>query len=507
MHAASLLLVLACQDPAPRPAAGSLDVVELENGDELHGRVTVDVDGYVEVQLEAGAVVGLARAQVRAIRRGAVAAPAAAAVVPSRNEWFVLHDAAGRAVGWLHSSVAPRRDGGFTVSEEYEFADGARRYQITTMAVADAAGQAASSYFRERISAPLLGTLPPAAVDVAGQAERVLEERIVEATCRGDRLQVMRLDRDGRRERELPWPHGATFPLLARALARTTGSAAGPATMFDPAGEELVVRGFDAGRRRTVVVDGAPLLVTELAETTPTGRNAEWLDASSRTVRRELAGPALVAVPSNADSARFAVGAATIPGAVAAEAGGGFGLWLPNPAWLAREGLPPGQVALSFPAHGASARLLRLDHLEPGTPLDTAADAVAKWFALLQPELAWTGRNPVVVRDRAAVQLLAAGGRGAAAGRASVDVIPHHGHFLVLVCQAPAAAWDELAGDFEFLRRTVEFEPQSLAPTLQGPLAARAGTAAPRRVQANVPPAAATPPAAPAPGPVVRIPE
>ncbi|MGB3968452.1 MAG: hypothetical protein WBO45_17080, partial [Planctomycetota bacterium] len=187
------------------------------------------------------------------------------------------------------------------------------------------------------------------------------------------------------------------------------------------------------------------------------------------------AGPALVAVASSAGSARLAVGASTIAGALAAEPGGTFGLWVPNPNWVAREVAGPGQVLLADDMHGATVSLTRLDHLEPATPLGSAADAVANWFLLLHPELAVRGREHVQVRDRSAIRLLANGRRADGATRAWIDVIPHQGQFLVLACIAPERAWDELAGDFAFLARSVELDERSLAPKLQGPLASRAG--------------------------------
>lgn len=456
------------QEPAP-----GLDVVELKNGDQLEGRITSQVDGYVELRLEAGAVVGVSMAQVAAVRRGAgELAGTVAAVLAPADDWFVLHDARGDAVGWLHASTSTRGDGSFTISEEYEFQDGNKRYQVTSLCTADAAWSPRSCYFRERVSEPVLGmaaVLPSG----TGQADRIVDERIVEATCRGDRLSVTRLDRSGRREREFDLAPDTSFPLLARARARATGAPMPATALFDPATEELVVRSFDGARLRRVTFEGELMQVTELVECSSTVRNSEWLDASMRTVRRELAGPALVAMPSNADSVRFAVQGASIPSAIAAEAGGTFGLWVPNPAWRLREDLPAGQVALACEAHDASVGLTRLDHLDPETALDMAADAVANWFRLLHPDLRIDGREASTLRDRPTVRLRASGRVGKTKVLAAIDVIPHHGHFLVLVCRAPAAAWDELAADFEFLQRSVELEPQSLAPTLQGPVAAR----------------------------------
>ena len=54
--------------------------------------------------------------------------------------------------------------------------------------------------------------------------------------------------------------------------------------------------------------------------------------------------------------------------------------------------------------------------------------------------------------------------------RATIDIVPHDDHFLVLICRAPRGAWDELAPDFAFVLRTVEFDPQAVSPTMQGPL-------------------------------------
>jgi hypothetical protein len=503
MHSFALLLLFACQDPAaggsPPASPAPLDLVELRNGDTLEGRITVEVDGYVELQLDAGATVGFSMAEVARIRRAAGgAAPVTVGDLPAHGEWFVLHDAAGAAVGWLSTSVTANQDGGFTIGEEYEFTAGRKRYQVTSMATASADRRARSCYFRERISEPVLATLSSGLLDGSSQ-DRTVDERIVEAQVVGRILQIQHLDRTGRRERELAWPEAASFPLLARTLARSASRPLGDTPVFDPAGEELVVRSYDGTRRRKVVHDGVTTTVQEVAEASTSGRNSEWLDGTFHTLRRELAGPSLVALPSAADSARLAVGAVQIPAAIVPEPSGAFGLWIPNPAWTRREDLPEGQVALLCSLHDASVALSRLDHLEPGASLDTAAEAVANWFALLHPELRLGAAIPLPVRDRQAIQRVAEGRRGGVPFRATLDVIPQRERYLVLVCMAPVAAWDELAADFAFVRRSIELEAQSLAPRLQGPLAEKGkptgrGAAVPPR-----PAAAPTPSPSPSP--------
>jgi len=225
-----------------------------------------------------------------------------------------------------------------------------------------------------------------------------------------------------------------------------------------------------------------------------------------RTLRRELAGPTLVAVPCSADSAKRIAPGTAFASALVREAGGAFGLWAPNPAWSAAEEQPPGQLTLLCEAHGASIGLTRIDHFEPGTALDTAVESVQSWFRLLHPDLRLGRRETVVVRDRSAIRLCASGGPKGAVVQATVDVIPHRGQFLVLVCRAPASAWQELAADFAFLLRSVELDPQGVVPVLQGPLA---GRESPPKAAGKVRPAAprAVSPSRPKkPAPTVRIP-
>jgi len=512
----SLLFLLGCfQDPVPPPAppgATALDVVVLKNGDRFEGRITAQLDGYVELQLDAGATIGLGIAQIAEVRHGGGAlAPATAPVIAPQDQWFSLHDAAGNPVGWLHATITSAVDGTFTICEEYEFVEGAARWQITSMCTADQHFMPRTSYFRERKSTPALASAPLGDVAAGASADRIVDERIVEATCNGETLHTTRLDRSGRRERELAFRTGSTFPLLARIVARHSGAPLANVTLFDPATEELVVRTFDGARSRRVTIDGKTLDVTEVTENTTAGKNSEWIDASARTLRRELAGPALVAIPSSAASAAHAVRGAAIPSAIVADASGAFGLWIPNPSWQVQENTPAGNVVLRCEAHGASIVLSRLDHLEKGASSDTAADAVLNWFRLLQPSLAAQSRESVLVRDRSVVRLTCVGRPAKEPVRAVIDVIPHRDGFLALVCTAVDASWNELAPDFDFVRRSIELEPQSLAPTLQGPLAPKAkgkGRSAKEPTVAREKPAPVVPVAAPRQvGPIVRIPK
>ncbi|MCA8974906.1 MAG: hypothetical protein KDC98_09295 [Planctomycetes bacterium] len=474
----ALILLLSClsafQEPEPRaeaPAATRLDVIELKNGEIFEGRITTELDGYVQFELDHGAMVGIARNRIARVRRaaGALITPAAPAIAP-RDEWFILHDASGAAVGWLHAAVVVAADGSITANEEYEFADGQRRYQVTSICSADHGLTPQRCYFRERQSEPMLAIAALPGGEVAGQPDRVVDERIVDARIEAGELVVVRVDGSGQSERRYPWQGGPTFPLLARAVARATGAPIDACPMFDPASEEITLRSFAAARPRAVTLDGELRHISEVVESGSHTANAEWLDAGMVTVRRELAGPALVAVPTSARRARGQVGQTAIPAALAHEAGGAFGLWVPNPAWRVEAELPAGQVALTCDAHAATIGLVRIDHLAADTMPEMAADAVTNWFHLMHPGLAVEGRERVTVRDRAAIRIIATGTVAKVRVRATVDVIPDRGQFLVLTCRAPASAWSELAADFAAVLRTIEFEPKSIEPPMQGPL-------------------------------------
>ncbi|MBL8723792.1 MAG: hypothetical protein JNK49_07080 [Planctomycetes bacterium] len=482
MMLATAFVWLALSPSPQEPTAGRV-VVELRSGESLTGHLRARSAALVELEIEAGAVVGLAAHQVRSIHAVAHAAatttavPAGAGPCPPpapRSEWFLLHDATGLAVGWLRSGVLQRADGSLDLSEEYEFVTGAFRYQVTLQSRATAALVPLECYFRERISEPSPAFALPAGT--VGGGERLRQERIVRAMVVGDELLVQRLDERGRAERRLARPAAATLPLLA-AYAQQQGRLLGVAPVFDPAGEQFVRHEFRAGRTRTVLQTGTPQPVTEwvtaLAEasaaaaTAPLG-DARWCNAAGYTVHRELAGPGLVAAPSGADSVPFAVGAAQTGAALVVAGNQQLGLWRPNPAW--RTGaVSAAAVQLECPVHGATAQLQELGAavLPRELPPETA---VLAWWQLLhagaplgerqrwqwrgQPATRWFGSDP------------GAGGR-----RYQVDLLPAAGRWLLLVQEAPALAFDELAEDFAFVAAHVEGHPAALQPKAQGPLA------------------------------------
>ena len=449
------LAALLAQDPAPRR-----DFIELVGGEILTGRILQERGNYVEIELQQGCVVGFRTAQIASIRRGeAPAAVPVAAAIPSRDEWFLLHDGSGASIGTLHCTVATDSKGITQALEEWEFASGERTAHFTSIARTDAAMRPIDCYFRERVleNAQIGSPLDPMAKQV-----RVRSERIVEARVEGDLLVVSRLSPTDKKERSMPFPSDATFSLLARELPRR--SRPGQPTehiVFDPAAEDLRTVTFGGSLRRLVEIGGEQRHVEEITEQGPDGRNATWFDAAQGAVRREVSGPALVAVRCDAAVAKNQVGLQRVDRPFTAESGRAFGLWIPNPAWQA-EAAERG-VALRMRLRDATITLSRLDALDSTSSLDAAAQAVERWSALAHPKLVVTSRAERSLRSNRAVQIETSGGSGNREFRARMVVVEGSDGFLVLRCAAPSSAWDELEADFEAAALRIERTREAVA--------------------------------------------
>lgn len=447
----------------PMPACGRLDLVELPNGELLEGRILTQIDGYVEVELLRGGIVGLGRGQFASVRRGAgsLARPLPQLEIAPSEQWFLLHDGTGKAVGWLHSTVQIDAEGVLRCGEEWEFVQGTRHTAVSMVETASSDLTPLSCYYRER---------------VGDEHERHLrEERIVDARPARGVLQVQRLTGEGRQERAVAMPEGTTFTLLALAGLRAGRTPAAKKVMvFDPGQEEIAWLEVEPGRKRTVFVDGKACEAVEISWRTPVARNTEWLDGP-RSLRREVSGPALVGWPCSAETAqRGPGGGAQKAGALVVEQDKRFGLWLPNPAWAALDDKPQaGTVRIGCRVHDANVGLVLIDHLARDTTLSAAADAVGRWFALLHPELRVTAQTEGQLRGRRAVRLECTGPSGNNQRVGTVHVVESHGAFLALTCSVPAAKLNELAADLEFVLRSVELEPQGIEPPLQEPLQAK----------------------------------
>ncbi len=458
--------------PATAPAR---DVIRLDIGTEIEGRIVQETSDYVEIELSPGTRVGFSKSRTVSIVRGSPPHPSAdAPAVASdpethRDDWSVLHDADGRVVGWLHGTVTRDEQQEIRISEEWRLEDGSGTTELTFLEVLDPEGAPKSCFYHERIRAK--------------RDDRVQSERIVRAIVDGNQLKVRRQTSDSNEQQTYDIPEGMRFPLeLQESLRRRPAGSQGSEThvVFDPRESKFVRRTFDFGRVRRVAGSDGPTRVRVVTEATGNGENSEWLDAAAHVVRREINGPSLVAVPSTETEARrlFQRGDVEFPAAFRAEPGGRFGLWLPHPGWSFDADSADGTLSAHDPLDDAAVSVVRLDQLASDVLMPTAADALARWLALVQPGLHITSREQVRVRNvdatrfRATYDVVTEGRSRVFMLVADLFADPEGVWHAVCGC-APKETWPQVESDVDWIVEHVEIRRDGFAPELRGPLAAK----------------------------------
>lgn len=454
-----VLAMLPQQDPAPAPP-GRADVVVLEDGSRLEGRITRETSGYLELRLGAGALVGFEKRRVQRIERGAgpVEKKAPSSTVPLGETWFVVHDGEGKAAGRLHASVTRDDAGHLRFGEEWWLRGPRGPLEITVLEVADAELRPRSCFYHERSR------------DAGGQ---LLHERIVRAERRGAELVIETRGTEGRTRDRRPFSENAGFPLVIRARLLREPPAVSRSfacVVFDPATETLARRVYELHPLRRLRWGTRELRARELVVRFGERTISEWVDARGASLRRQVNGPALVALPASEDRARHLPSAreAVWAPSMRRTGDGDLALWLPHPGWTFSELKGPGQVGARNARTGAVVSLVRLDHLGSELTEDEAADAVVRWLRLAEPGFTVTGRRRSRWRDRPAVELEAVFERHGRAGlerrRALVVVASVRGRHVALCATAPAERWPEVYDDLTRIRDTVELHAEVLRP-------------------------------------------
>jgi hypothetical protein len=345
--------------------------------------------------------------------------------------------------------------GQIRIDEEWEFTEDRRKTAVTILEVLDEDRSPLSCYYHERSA--MLGD------------ERVHDERIVKGEVQDEKLAIQRLSASVRTQDVYEFPDGTRFPLeLTEELRQElAGSAEGRVyRLYDPRSDEFVTRNLALGRWRDVEIDGEVKKIRELVAQTVASSNREWLDASTMVLRREINGPALVAVRSTEEDARrqAAAGQQIFPSSFRSEPGKRFALWLPNPLWVFEDEPVSGQLIARAQLHDAQVTLVLLDYLDPQLMLDSAADAVIKLHRLMNSRFELRLRSPVRVRDRKAVRLEGVHREDKMTYRSIVYVLPCGDSYAVLTCKAPEAKYAELEPDFERMLHTVELDPEGVDP-------------------------------------------
>ena len=471
----ALTLTLSLQaTPLPQePSSAVTDVVRLKVGTELTGRITAQTDSHVFVEVGPGNVVGFSMDQVSTIVRGAAAhrEPAVPDDAPpwfrERDEWFILHDARGRGIGNLHE-MATRDDlGRVRLVEEWRFSSAERLTEITRLEVCGVDDVVESTFCHERTFGP---------------DQRLIDERVVRGVVGAGQIAVT--SRTGRGDRRTTYElgSGTRFPLELRARLRVRPIGAYAEEhhpVYDTLEERFVATSWDVGRVRRVPGESGDVLRVRVL-VTPDGE--EWLDKAGRTLRREINGPALVAVPvSEADARRLATGD-HFPVGLRAEPAGRFAMWLPNPAWDFEPGETPGQITARGRADDAAVSLVRFDHLESALGLDSAAEAVVRWIALVQPDFRVFQRERMTLRDAPAALLrarfVAKDASGSPRAFECVTLVLRAGDSWYAVCgSAPRGLFAQVESDIVWMAAHIELDPNGFAPPVEGAVRPPARTA------------------------------
>ncbi len=469
---ASLLALVAFQvapgpSVSPQESKPGLDCIRLVAGTELRGRIRVETADYVEIELGPGTVIGLSTAKIAEVTRAREASAVAADAGPTdatwsrgaafeaRDDWYVVHDAEGRVVGRMHATLSPSGDGGWRIGEEWSFTDDERTIETTRLDAIDAEGRPVSTFHHER---------------VRSSTGQLSADRVVRAVVEGETLRVHIRSDEGAETRTYRVEDGLRFPLeLREELRRRVAGEPGERThpVFDPMHSEFErVRCEFGHTRRVASSSGEALPVREIRATTPHGQNAEWLDGGFAPLRREVAGPALVALRVAGEKAAHAASAKVFPPAFRSEHGGDFGLWLPNPGWRFVGEASDDEVVAELPHESASLALLRLPQLDAGLGLDSAADAVMRWMQWAYPELVENGRRLGTVRASTPVMEVRATGTTAAGETTQlwIHVLQVGGDWFASCAAAPRHAFGRLADDFRWMVERFELRREGFNP-------------------------------------------
>ena len=101
-----LLSMVLPQGEVPETSASQVDVIVLENGGRIEGRIARETGNYIEIRIDEETVVGFEKSRIESVLRSAKIKEAKIPPpLPRRDQWYVLHDGEGRPVGHMHATI------------------------------------------------------------------------------------------------------------------------------------------------------------------------------------------------------------------------------------------------------------------------------------------------------------------------------------------------------------------------------------------------------------------
>ncbi|MEO0479234.1 MAG: hypothetical protein AAF196_07120 [Planctomycetota bacterium] len=436
----------------------TVDRIVLKHGGVLEGRLTVDHPSYVEIDTGDGIVIGMDPADTllieRAQQRTDEASATAAKARVERDQWSIIHDGFGTAIGWMHEVRRVETDGRVRLSQEWHFREDTSRTEWSVVELWDADGNPLSGVFHEHTH------------DVRGRPER-RAERIIRATIEGDEMIVERRTPGATTRNSYEVDPNLAFPLGAReTIVRDVSGDVGlrDFLIFDPAKDVFERRRYQLSGNRSIVAGSGRKQVRVLETHSETGVRIEWLDGAWQTVRREFAGPELVAIPATETEARDAVQAVrkVAPRSFQRDHSESVGLWLPNPSWRFTDEQVDGSVSAQCD-RGGLVTVARLGHIGTETPAVEAADAVLRWLHQAHPTLQLQDRHEREIHSSMGSEIIGEirepGPKDPGRQTILVRVFRIDGEWFGLCAQAPVDHFDELQSDLDWMLDRVEQRP------------------------------------------------
>ncbi|MBL8696291.1 MAG: hypothetical protein JNJ88_19500 [Planctomycetes bacterium] len=267
------------------------DRVELRSGGVVEGSVVSESEHAVLVEVARGARIEIARKDVVAVHRApkAESAPAAESAspaptpctVPLREHFYWVRNARHERLGTRRVAIGPdpQTPERIRIEETVDLREaGGPSVKITRIEVADSELRPLECQYREVFDG------------AASTVRAMVGPKGLEVEC---------LDGALRRKELIPFPAGATFPLLAAEAQRRASAAPGESrtwVVFDPFVRTVTSRKIASEPARTLALGGAPPASYRVQiATVRSVESLAWLDAEGFAVQEELNGPDLVA--------------------------------------------------------------------------------------------------------------------------------------------------------------------------------------------------------------------
>jgi len=432
------------------------DKIKLKNGSVLEGRILTETENTLTVRIGPGQVVELEKRVVanyaRVSRGRASESESASGALRARNEWFRLKSVEGKIIGTLHMIVRRGDANGYHVEEQWSFVDSGSRTLVSRIETVDSELRPKTCFYRE-------AELP------SNENGRVRKERLLRGEVNGNRLELSIFDGKTKEKREVVFQPGNLFPLIVDEMLRS-GEARGAhsyhASIYDPMEGLFELRRYELAERVEVpkTLFGEKAVhpgYARLIERNTGGRiYRQWISAEGKILLMEVNGIHLVAEPIDRDFAVRLAKPAKIVAPASYQNFAGVDVYLPRATWRFDQVIKNRHLKLLPSTPDSLVEAV----FQPASPefahLQGAAERMLKRWILDNPWFDETGQQILRINGRECLEI---NGKGKLADgserRTRALFLPVTNGHMMLVAQSNQRSWEQLAGEFSDLTRSV----------------------------------------------------